>query len=162
MATAKPFGVLTRETVPVGTEDGAVSDSKLRAAPIVATAKSGRVLVVDDEAAVGRTIQRLLGDRHDVVVVTSGLQAIDLLEAGGDFDVVLCDMSMPDVTGMEVFTRSTASRPELAPRFVFMTGGSFHARTREFLENSSNTRIDKPFDLNVLRSIVRDRIAQQS
>ena len=119
------------------------------------------MLVVDDEAAVGRTIQRLLGDRHEVVVVTNGAQAIELLEREGDFDVILCDMSMPEVTGMEVYTRATAGRPELGVRFVFMTGGSFHSRTREFLETSSNARIDKPFDLNVLRSLVRDRIAEQ-
>jgi CheY-like chemotaxis protein len=157
MTGAKPFGVSMND-VRKGTEDDDASEAKLRAAPNVA--RSGRVLVVDDEPAVGRTILRLLGDRHEVAVVTSGSQAIELLEDGGDFDVILCDMSMPDVTGMEVFARATASRPELAKRFVFMTGGSFHARTREFLETTPNARIDKPFDLNVLRSLVRDRIAR--
>src|SRR6185295_3132237 len=164
MAGAKKFGTWTEDGA-TGNEandrpvvaDPAASDSKLKAGPSVRPARSGRVLVVDDEAAVGRTIQRLLGDRHEVVVVTSGMQAIELLEAGDDFDVILCDMSMPDVTGMDVYSRCSATRSELAPRFVFMTGGSFHPRTREFLETSSNARIDKPFDLNVLRSLVRDR-----
>jgi CheY-like chemotaxis protein len=161
MAGVKTFGALTEDGTPSGAGEAAASDSKLRAGPSVRAARSGRVLVVDDEAAVGRTIARLLGDRHEVVVVTSGTQAIDLLERGGDFDVILCDMSMPDVTGMDVFTRSTANRPELAERFVFMSGGSFHPRTREFLETSANARVDKPFDLNVLRMLVRDRISDQ-
>jgi CheY-like chemotaxis protein len=166
MGGAKTFGAVNDQSGPTSAADSAgqvpaASDSKLRAAPGVRPARSGRVLVVDDEVAVGRTIQRLLGDRHEVVVVTSGAEAIAVLEAGGAFDVVLCDMSMPDVTGMEVYTRTTASHPDLAERFVFMTGGSFHPRTREFLETSSTTRIDKPFDLNALRALVRDRIAGQ-
>jgi CheY-like chemotaxis protein len=159
MAEAKTLRVLTEDAVQGSSAEGMTSDSKLKAGSGVQPEKTGRVLVVDDEAAVGRTIQRLLGERHEVVVLTSAVQAIDLLERGGDFDVILCDMSMPEMTGMDVFNRATAKRPELEGRFVFMTGGSFLPRTREFLETSSSTRIDKPFDLNVLRAIVRDRIA---
>jgi CheY-like chemotaxis protein len=136
------------------------SVSRLRAGPMVKAARSGRVLVIDDEAAVGRTIQRLLGDRHEVVVVTSGAQAMELFEAGSEFDVILCDMSMPEMTGIEVHERVVARRPELADRMVFMTGGSFNARTREFFETSAPARLDKPFDLEALRSLVRDRIAK--
>jgi CheY-like chemotaxis protein len=166
MAGAKTFGAVN-EAGPaaapgnVGGYVPAASDSMLRSGPSVKPARSGRVLVVDDEVAVGRTIQRLLGDRHEVVVVSGGAQALDVLDGGGEFDVILCDMSMPEVTGMDVYTRATASRPDLASRFVFMTGGSFHPRTRQFLETSATTRIDKPFDLNVLRSLVRDRIAER-
>jgi CheY-like chemotaxis protein len=157
MGGAKKFGVLSDETAPG--EAGEASDSKLRAGPSVRPARSGRVLVVDDEAAVGRTIQRLLGDRHEVVTATNGPEAIDLLR-GSDFDVILCDMSMPEMTGMDVYHRAKEIRTELGDRFVFMTGGSFHPHTREFLETTSNPRIDKPFDLNALRSLVRDRIAK--
>ena len=158
MVGAKPFGVLSDSGAPAEAEEGSVS--KLRAGPSVKPARSGRVLVVDDEVAVGRTIQRLLGDRHEVAVVTSGREAIALLEGGDDFDVILCDMSMPDVTGMDLYSRISERRPEVAVRFVFMTGGSFHPRTREFLESCSNARIDKPFDLNALRALVKDRIAE--
>jgi len=159
MAGAKTFEVMVDEgsVDPGGDAKGSVA--KLRAGPSVAPARCGRVLVVDDEAAVGRTIQRLLGDRHEVVVVIGGKEGIDLLESGEDFDVILCDMSMPEVTGIEVFTRASARRPELADRFVFMTGGSFNARTRDFFETSTNQRIDKPFDLAALRDVVRGRIS---
>jgi len=141
-----------------GSAEGSVS--RLIAGPTVKPARSGRVLVIDDEVPVGRTIQRLLGDRHEVVVVTSGAEAVELFEAGSEFDVILCDMSMPEMTGIEVHERAIACRPELAEKFVFMTGGSFNARTREFFETSANARIDKPFDLESLRSLVRERIAQ--
>jgi CheY-like chemotaxis protein len=160
MAGAKTVGVMSDERSLDGESAAEGSMSKLRAGPSVRPARSGRVLVVDDEVAVGRTIQRLLGDRHDVVVVTGGREGIDLLESGEDFDVILCDMSMPEVTGIDVFTRASARRPELADRFVFMTGGSFNARTRDFFETSTNPRIDKPFDLAALRDAVRDRISR--
>src|SRR5882757_7138087 len=84
--------------------DGSVV--KLRAGPSVQPARSGRVLVVDDEVAVGRTIQRLLGDRHEVVALAGGAEAIELLRSGAEFDVILCDMSMPEVTGIDVYVRS--------------------------------------------------------
>ena len=159
MAGAKTYGVMNDDRSLDGEGAADASVPRLRAGPSVKPARSGRVLVVDDEVAVGRTIQRLLGDRHDVVVVTSGREGIDLLESGVDFDVILCDMSMPEVSGIEVFTRASACRPELAGRFVFMTGGSFNARSRDFFEASTNQRIDKPFDLDSLRAVVRDRIA---
>src|SRR6266567_442837 len=92
--------------------DRAVADTdesvaKLRAGPTVKPARSGRVLVVDDEVAVGRTIQRLLGDRHEVVALAGGADAVELLRTDADFDVILCDMSMPEVTGIDVYVRST-------------------------------------------------------
>jgi len=147
--------------IPGEAETGsAESAGRLRVGPMVRPARSGRVLVIDDEVAVGRTIQRLLGDRHDVVVVTSGAQAMDLFLAGSEFDVVLCDISMPEMNGMEVQERAIACRPELADRFVFMTGGSYSPKTREFFDSEARTRIDKPFDLEALRSLVRERIAQ--
>src|SRR5689334_10347065 len=116
MGGAKKFGAWTDDGAEgnaagdrPAVADPAASDSKLRAGPSVRPARSGRVLVVDDEPAVGRTIQRLLGDRHDVIVVTSGTQAVDMLTSGDDFDVILCDMSMPEVTGMDVYSRATSS-----------------------------------------------------
>jgi CheY-like chemotaxis protein len=135
------------------------SATKLRAGTSVKPARAGRVLVVDDEAAVGRTIQRLLAERHDVVVLTSGQDAIAMLAGGAEFDVVLCDISMPEVTGIDVYQRVMAARPEMGERFVFMTGGTFTARMREFFETSTHERIDKPFDLDVLRAIVGDKVS---
>jgi CheY-like chemotaxis protein len=156
---AKNFGVLKEESVLAECGAGE-SVAKLRAGPSVKPARFGRVLVIDDEVAVARTIQRLLGDRHEVEVRTSGPLAIELLESGADFDVILCDMSMPEVSGADIHSRVMASRPELAERFVFMTGGSFNARTREFFERTPNVRVDKPFDLDVLRGVVRDKVAK--
>jgi CheY-like chemotaxis protein len=161
MQGAKTLEEAADGRTPSDHDDAEGSMAKLRAGPSVKTARDGRVLVVDDEVAVGRTIQRLLGDRHEVVALASGAEAVELLLGGADFDVILCDMSMPEVTGIDVYVRSTEARSELASRFVFMTGGSFAASTRDFLERSPNEKIDKPFDLAVLRAVVRARIARE-
>jgi CheY-like chemotaxis protein len=159
MQGGKPFGAPGQGSGSADDDGADGSVAKLRAGPSVRPARSGRVLVIDDEVAVGRTIQRLLGDRHEVVALASGSEAIELLRSGAEFDVILCDMSMPEVTGIDVYERATENRRELADRFVFMTGGSFAASTRDFLEQSPNEKIDKPFDLTALRALVRDRVS---
>jgi CheY-like chemotaxis protein len=124
---------------------------------------AGRVLVIDDEAAVGRTIQRLLGEQYDVVVLTAGSEAIELLVGkAADFDLILCDLTMPDVTGMDVYLRSVAARAEIGQRFVFMTGGTFNPRARDFLDQVPNERLDKPFDLQTVRNLAKTRVGQRT
>jgi CheY-like chemotaxis protein len=123
----------------------------------------GRVLVIDDEAAVGRTIQRLLGEQYEVVVLTAGREALDLLIGKqAEFDLILCDLTMPDVTGMDVYTRSVQARADLGQRFVFMTGGTFSPRARDFLDQVPNERLDKPFDLQTVRNLARRHVAQRT
>lgn len=122
---------------------------------------AGRVLVVDDEAAVGRTIQRLLGEHYEVVVLTAGKEAIELLrDTDAEFDLILCDLTMPDVSGMDVYTQVVQARADVGQRFVFMTGGTFSPRARDFLDQVSNERLDKPFDLQTVRNLARNRCSQ--
>src|SRR6266478_1284363 len=118
MQGVKKFEVPAEPSTPADRHDADESVAKLRAGPSVKPSRSGRVLVIDDEVAVGRTIQRLLGDRHEVVALAGGAEAVALLGNGADFDVILCDMSMPEVTGIDVYVRSTEARPELANRFI--------------------------------------------
>src|SRR4051812_29214836 len=105
MAGAKTLRALAEED-DLASREREGSATRLRRGPTVKSAPSGRVLVIDDEAAVGRTIQRLLGERHEVVVLTSGVQALELLERGESFDAILCDMSMPGMTGIDVYSRA--------------------------------------------------------
>jgi CheY-like chemotaxis protein len=116
------------------------------------------VLVVDDEPAVGRTIKRLLGESNDVTVLVDGKQAIELLTNGAEFHVILCDLTMPEVSGIEVYRAAVACDPRLASVFVFMTGGTFTASARQFLDDLPNERLDKPFDVEAVRELVRRRV----
>jgi signal transduction histidine kinase len=126
------------------------------APPPSAASTRARVIVVDDEPLVGRSIQRALRG-HDVVVYTSGEEAIERLCSDEPFDVVLCDLMMPEVSGMEVFRRVCERRPEIASRFVFMTGGAFTAQARAFLKETPSVCLEKPFELNQVRELVTER-----
>jgi PAS domain S-box-containing protein len=113
-----------------------------------------RVLVVDDEPAVGEAIVRALGELHQVEFASSGAAAIEKLRATPEFDVVLCDVMMPGVDGIAVFEEIQRTAPELAKRFVFMSGGAFTPRARRFLATSTNPRFEKPFSADQLMAIV--------
>jgi two-component system cell cycle sensor histidine kinase/response regulator CckA len=118
--------------------------------------KRARVLLVDDEPSLGRALAAALHDEHDVVAVTSGQRAIDLLAVDRDFDVILCDLTMPGLNGMEVWARVNASMPEVAGRFVFASGGAFTPEATAFLEGGK-AHLEKPFELEVLRRILQRR-----
>jgi PAS domain S-box-containing protein len=111
------------------------------------------VLVVDDEASVGLAIRRVLGT-HDVTTVTSARDALRVLAAGKDFDVVLSDLMMPGMSGMDLYRELLRLYPHLARKVVFLTGGAFTADASSFLDRVDNERVEKPFDSQKLRELV--------
>lgn len=113
-----------------------------------------RVLIVDDELMIGRTLRRALGRKFDVVNAESGLAAQALIGAGERFDLVLCDLMMPDVTGMDLYDWTAQQHAELAGRMIFMTGGTYTKRARDFLENTGVLHLEKPFELTQLHSML--------
>ncbi|HEY8091848.1 MAG TPA: ATP-binding protein, partial [Polyangiaceae bacterium] len=114
-----------------------------------------RLLVVDDETAIGRTLAIALADECDVKTVTSGREALEVLRSDAEFDVVLCDLMMPDVSGMDVHERIARDRPDVAKRFVFVTGGAFTSRARTFVEGVGLPVVEKPFVLDRLPGLLR-------
>lgn len=119
------------------------------------TSVTARILVVDDEERLARTMKMALQPPHDVEYVTSGEQALVRLEGDASYDLVLCDVMMPDVDGPELYARIRAKRPDLARRFVFMTGGAFTERTRQFMQAVDNPRLPKPFDMRTVEELIR-------
>jgi CheY-like chemotaxis protein len=91
-----------------------------------------RILVVDDDLNVARAMCRRLRG-HDVHVASSGVDAVALC-LHADFDLILCDVMMPNLSGPGVHQRLSALRPDLVPRIVFVTGGIFTAEVTSFLE----------------------------
>jgi CheY-like chemotaxis protein len=124
--------------------------------PVVTTVKRGKVLVVDDDAVVAKSVTRTLASHHDTVTADSGRRALDLLRGGARFDVILCDVMMPEMTGPELYDEVLRLAPEQARAMVFVTGGVFTSSAQEFLERVSNPRIEKPFDIPSLRSLIND------
>jgi signal transduction histidine kinase/CheY-like chemotaxis protein len=115
----------------------------------------GRVLIVDDEEIMTRSLRRVLGPEHDVVACNDSRDALRLIEANEVFDVVFCDLVMPHLTGIDLHEKVRRLRPEMAERFVFMTGGIADADVRDFLSRVPNERIEKPFSSENARGIAR-------
>lgn len=126
------------------------------------TSKRGRVLVVDDEPAISRALRDGLGDEHDVVIAASGREALALLlgDQPGHFDMILCDVMMPDLGGVELYEALRDKRKELAERLVFVTGGAFAAHARDFIAKSSVPTLAKPFEIDRVRALIRARLGQ--
>ena len=113
--------------------------------PILPPADSAiRVLVVDDERTLRSTLQVLLADASDVVLAESGAAAFAVLSEDRAFDVILCDLMMPEMTGIELYERAVAATPTVAGRFVFLTGGVFTDEARAFLDAPGRRWLTKP------------------
>ena len=125
-----------------------------------AAGRRGRILVVDDEPALCKTIQRTLSDDHEVVVVMSARQALDMVVSGDRFDAILSDLMMPEMTGMELHATLARSLPDQAGRMIFMTGGAFSPDAAAFLEQGLHPWIEKPFRPAVLRETLQ-KVLQQ-
>jgi len=118
----------------------------------------GRILVIDDEEMVGRAVARSLKKEHDATVVQRASDAIALFERGETFDVVFCDVVMPDISGPELYATVSRRWPQLAARMVFMTGGAFTPETIDFVEHSSAAILAKPCSATDLSALVRGRL----
>jgi PAS domain S-box-containing protein len=127
-------------------------------APAAARPRRGRVLAIDDDALVLKSITRAIEDEHDVVTVTSAREALAKIDAGERFDVILCDLMMPETTGTQLYQEVTRTHPELASRVVFLTGGAFTGEVLRFLESTAVPQIDKPFEPADLKRLVEAQV----
>nr|WP_267146736.1 two-component regulator propeller domain-containing protein [Pyxidicoccus xibeiensis] len=134
------------------------TDAPLDTGPVQAR---GRVLVVDDDALVSGAIRRTLARENDVDVLVSARQALEYLRGPElRYDVVLCDLMMPEMTGMDLYDALVREAPRVVERVVFITGGAFTPAARQFLERVENPRVEKPFDPEALRKLIRTEVAR--
>ena len=117
-----------------------------------------RVLVIDDEEGLCSAIQRILESEHEVVTVNSAAAALALLKSEPPFDLILCDLMMPAMTGMDLHAALAQAQPDLAEKMIFMTGGAFTENASRFLEQHPGRSIDKPFKPSGLRDRVRSLV----
>ena len=128
--------------------------------PTTPAERRGKVLVVDDEPMIASSLRRALGREHDVACATSGEDALEMLEQGQSYDVILCDLAMPGISGIDLYEAIEKRFPQLKPRLVFVTGGAFTARARDFLARVENPCVEKPLDTARVRALVRDVVRQ--
>jgi signal transduction histidine kinase len=115
-----------------------------------------RVLIVDDEPLVARALGRILRG-HVITEVGSGREALARIRQGAAFDIVFCDVMMPDTSGMEVYDAILAEKPEFLDRLVFMSGGTFTERARHFRARVKNAFVDKPIDPVRVSGLIAER-----
>ncbi len=110
------------------------------------TEAGGRILVVDDEPAVAEMVHAVLDEAG--WKVSSTVSATDALNLIGTetYDIILTDVVMPGMNGMEFYEALGFRRPELLPHVVFITGDSVRRQTMDFLENVRNDYLLKPFE----------------
>lgn len=122
---------------------------------------SERILVIDDEEGV-RIIMKQILEQHDIVEVPSGEEAIRLLSGGDrDFGLILCDLTMPRTSGIDVHRWLTEHIPDLAANVLFMSGGVFTDSTRDYLEEHQSEIIEKPFNRPAIEEIINKRITRR-
>ncbi|HEX8796509.1 MAG TPA: response regulator [Polyangiaceae bacterium] len=115
------------------------------------------MLVIDDELLVAESLQRVLADEFEVTVATESSAALARLASGDWFDVILCDIMMPGMHGVALHDHVRRDQPDLAARFVFITGGIVLPHVQALLEGISNLVLSKPLDMQAMRELVRRR-----
>ncbi len=139
------------------------ASAAMRAAAIAPSVSRGRVLIVDDEQSLANALARQLADRWDVDTVSTARDALAELSVHR-YDVVACDLRMPDQSGPSIYEAIRARSPRQASRFIFTTGGSFgtaddeiHARA----EATGRPILEKPFDGATFEALVAQVAGQK-
>jgi PAS domain S-box-containing protein len=146
-------GTTFRVSLPVASDQESVPTAPLQPAPVAG--RRGRILVVDDDPIVLHIVTRVLSKEHEVVGLSTAAEALARCASGETFDLILCDLMMPDMTGMDLHRELSRVAAEQANKMIFLTGGAFTERARRFLTETPKEQIEKPFDAANLRAIVR-------
>ena len=150
-----------RDAVTASSDRDAVSSSSTSAETVGQSPESQTtILVVDDEPMLLHIFTRVLETEHEVLVAGTGRQALEMLALrAGEVDVIICDLLMPGMSGMDLYDEVGKLYPDLQPRMVFMSGGASTARAQSFLDKTPNRTIAKPVTLNALELTVAEVIA---
>lgn len=132
-----------RPPVPIGAELSAAESQRV-----------GVALFVDDEQFLLNAYRRAFGRVFDVRTAQGGDAALALLEADHDIQVVVCDLAMPRVGGIEVYEWIRKHRPSLIKRFVAVIGGQPDARQRAFIADTGTRSISKPFEIKAVSELL--------
>ena len=120
----------------------------------VAATRQRKALVVDDEESNAALVRRVLASAgYDVESTTLSRRALVMIERTA-YDAVICDVKMPELSGQELYGRVCQIRPEMARRFIFITGDIDGQDTREFLDETRCSYFMKPFNLERLLGAV--------
>ncbi|NVB83013.1 MAG: PAS domain-containing protein [Kofleriaceae bacterium] len=121
--------------------------------------RRARVLVIDDEPPITTALEHQLGEYHDITTANEPLAALELIREDAGFDVILCDLMMPRLTGLDLY--KSLDTP-LASKMVLMTGGAFPHELRDLMARTSVATVVKPFELDELLRVISAVIARRN
>jgi CheY-like chemotaxis protein len=116
------------------------------------------VLVVDDEPLVRNTLSRMLARDYRITVAHDAQDALSMINQGDRFDVILSDVSMAGMTGVQLHDALALTYPDQAQRMVFLSGGAFTGETIDFLRQMAKRHLEKPFALSQLRELIQEQL----
>jgi PAS domain S-box-containing protein len=160
-------GTTVRVSLPPGVADVVPSPGPVQPAAVgAAAAHRYCVAIVDDEARIGRALQRALGRDHEPTVFTSAQDLLTRIAGGERFDAIVSDVMMPTMTGLDLLEELQRVEPHQAARLMFITGGVFTETIKQRLNELGAPRLDKPFVLDDLRQMIarcatRDNVANR-
>jgi PAS domain S-box-containing protein len=116
-----------------------------------------RILLIDDEPFLLKSIQRLLSSFHQVTTALGGREGLARLkEEGGKFDAIICDLTMPDIDGADIYYFLKQQFPSLEKHMVFISGGAYMPKLENFIQQEKVIYLEKPFNANALLKAIED------
>lgn len=123
---------------------------------------SGRILVIDDDATIRKILSRLLSRDHRVTCASQGQEALNLLDSGQEFEVILCDLMMPVMDGREFFLTLQQRYPQWVERVIFLSGGASDEVHQEFVDSLLQPFLHKPLPIEHLREMIQIALTNQA
>jgi CheY-like chemotaxis protein len=118
--------------------------------------KRGRILIIDDEIFVANALGRLLRSRgFQIEVATDGRVGLDKMRTG-EFRAAICDLMMPEFSGVDLYHQLAATAPELLRRLIFLSGGAFTPSTEEFVAEAHRPVLSKPWKVDLLLAALEE------
>jgi len=111
-----------------------------------------RILVIESDPVTADVVEAAFPKEHEVVVIGSGRAALELIAIGRPFDVVLCEVDLPDMTAKELYERLEDGSPRTALRLIFLVGEVKPHRT--FLEKPPKRYVTRPITAAALRDAI--------
>lgn len=155
--TALGRGTSVRVSLPLAQQTAPVSRPSRAAAPTT----PARVLVVDDEPLVRKALLQLLSRAGHVTAEAEGGEEALRCIATHPYDVIVCDLMMPGVSGVEVHATLSRAAPDMVRRILFVSGGAVTEETRAFVERPDIVVLGKPFDPAVVLTTIEEVVRRE-
>jgi DNA-binding response OmpR family regulator len=114
-------------------------------------------MVVEDEEELQHLMVDALTPKYEAHCYRNGREACNNLQ-GFDWDLIISDLRMPEMDGMDFYREMQKRCPGLEKRFIFVTGDTYDREVKRFLEETGVTFIRKPFRIKEFRDIVQNKI----